>query len=153
MSLRALAAVLLISASGVTAVAAQDDPRQTPENAARFLRQILPGTTMAWDGNDGAGADVLHDSPYEPTTASPRVCDTAFRARYRNRHSGVLQANSHTVFWRSVREVSQQGGTVTVIDAESVRRYALVAEGTAARVAYAMEFLRQHCDPGADTGF
>lgn len=120
------AAALLAGILGSPASA--QPPLQTPENAQAFIRTIF--------------------SHYRPTDD---VCVSERPVRTENGAVG-----NQALRWRDVAEVAHEPGTkeVRVIMTDGNRNvFELAAASTAARLAYAMEFLRQHCDPAAETGF
>ncbi len=55
--------------------------------------------------------------------------------------------------WARIAEVKQYGLQITIVGGGTRQTVNLPSEALATRVAYAMEFLRQNCDPTAGTGF
>lgn len=55
--------------------------------------------------------------------------------------------------WDKVAEVKQSGSSITVTGISPAMRFHLASEALAARVTFAMEFLRMNCDTTAGTGF
>ncbi|CAN7525520.1 hypothetical protein LJR143_003551 [Pseudoxanthomonas sp. LjRoot143] len=60
---------------------------------------------------------------------------------------------SYGIDWDKVAEVKQDGTSVAVSGIKPAIRFKLASEPLAARVAYAMEFLRLECDATSGTGF
>lgn len=133
---------------GAAPAAAQDDPRQTPENAKLFIERTLPNSNYAWRPPN---AEHFHRvASISPNQTS--VCAITVNSVDQNTGQSTgngdwdfrhIRGITHYSHWKNV-ELHLQGGMISV-DAGS--------EATAARLAFAMEFLRQHCDPAVDTGF
>lgn len=119
--------------------------QQTPESAQRFLATALPREyTITFNNNN-----------YDERTAVSEIrslvaCETIWH------FSNILNPNRRLddgINWRGVIEVRQESTFVYITQEGYIRRYNLRSESLAARATFAMEFLRLHCDPTADTGF
>lgn len=55
--------------------------------------------------------------------------------------------------WAKIAKVQQSGNTVTVSPTSPGLRFRLSSDDLATRTTFAMEFIRQNCDPAAATGF
>lgn len=55
--------------------------------------------------------------------------------------------------WKKVAEIKQNDTSVIMRGAKPDLHFSFASESIATRMAYAMEFLRLHCDPTASTGF
>lgn len=64
-----------------------------------------------------------------------------------------LPASPFTLDWSKAAEVKQDGSSVSVMGIKPALKFYLPSEALAARVAYAMEFLRTNCDATSGTGF
>jgi hypothetical protein len=139
-----LIAALLIPAPTV----AQSGSAQTPENAQRFLTVNLPTKFIYYNPATMGSQEVFHQGP---VTSARNVCSTDYQA-----YTTAQGTQSWNLDWTAVAEVEHKTGTEVVEIKERKRMnriYNFNSPALAARAAYAMEFLRQHCDPSADTGF
>lgn len=147
-------AALMFAVCAVASAAsakAQQNGLQTPENAQRFLGLTLVGSSVEWDlGDRRVGVRLEKYTPKFDTDLP--LCKTSFEGTY-SYTGGGGRYDSHTLFYASLREVRQDRTRVIMVSKDSSRIIELRSESIAARVTYAMEFLRQHCDPSADTGF
>ena len=126
---------------------------QTPENAQRYLSTSLPERYTV----------IFPEAPNFPmdyrrqTSARPDgTCITVFEhsARGGTPFTGNPGDNVQRVGWADVEEIRQDGTSVVQLNRDGLRLvWQPASEAAAARLAYAMEFLRQHCDPAAGTGF
>ena len=115
------------------------------EGAQRFLTLNLPARFTV--GYNGRSIEVARISEPE----APNPCWTRFRERLDN---GVEA--SAGIAWRIVLEVRHAEGSsaVRLLNRNGHEfTYDFGSEALAARAAFAMEFLRQGCDPSASTGF
>lgn len=123
---------------------------QTPESAHRFLAAVLPDRYDLVDTEIG-GTEVM--TRYGSVEWDTDFCTT----RLQTRMSSTGGAQIQLIRWRAMHEVRQTGTRVVVMNIRSTfrrtRTFDFGTEALAARAAYAMEFLRQHCDPTAGTGF
>lgn len=162
---------------------ARQAPEQTVEGAQRFLSMVLPGNGYTSGGfrdavrqaGKNAGASVMLDGAGKVTDAST-VSRCTSRILYDNSSvSLIVTAGRRTqrlsvydlapgwvtggkpggFHWGEVKEVKQVGGTVELLFKGNTTwtTVHLGSNDLAARVAYAMEYLRIHCDPTASTGF
>ncbi len=147
-----------ISTSVVVAVAllaatpASAQVEQTSDGALKFLGQALSRAKVTWPGSDRFAWVVGTSITIGDHKASSCRTKLTFED---HGASGALIGNREVVVnWEAVAEV-KQGGSVVIVKTTypETTYYTLAAEGMAARVAYAMDFMRQYCDPGADTGF
>ena len=148
---------------------------QTPENAQKFIAQIggLGQLVYAWKSTgsgsfeqgvymDGTGSQPVQryfDKAVAPlwNVAAQGPCLTKFR--YQRTGYGYSVSTSEadgTIIWRSVGSVKAEGSYVYVEEGAGYQlshRFTLPNPALAARMAYAMEFLRVSCDATQGTGF
>lgn len=123
--------------------------QQTPENAQRFLALSLPSQyRYQLDGIDEAFT--------ERRTAEIQAQDSNCRTTWPNGRTD--QQTETSIDWRRTLEIRHNGRLVTLVvrnphDIRVTWFFDLGADAAAARAAFAMEFLRQHCDPAVGTGF
>jgi hypothetical protein len=128
-------------------LSAQGSPAQTPENAQRFLAINLP-TKFGYYSAALRSVDVFLVGP---ATSGRNVCATDFQA-----YTTGQGTASWGIDWATVAQVKHTSGSSVVEVYERkgmIRGIDFNSPSLAARAAFAMEFLRQHCDPSADTGF
>ena len=131
--------------------------QQTTEGAQEFLRlQFERGITHRFS----RGGEDRHDmtffvSPGKPTTDQ---CIT----HYKFNISNDPKATDSYIEWRNVPAVVQVGASVNVQNSPksaaqdpiyAFTKWEFGSPELAARAAFAMEFLRDACDPAASTGF
>lgn len=127
-----------------TLAIAQEGQGQTPENAQRFLQLTLPDTFQLC--NSSGCTNATRTSAVE---ISKNVCFTPFKVSYLNFTNVELG-----FLWDSIINVKQQGSQVDLVSINRVtERFDFGSDALATRAAFAMEFLRQHCDRAKDTGF
>lgn len=66
---------------------------------------------------------------------------------------GSLNGLSRKIDWSKVSEVAKSGNSITVREGGVSYRFTINAEDLLARTAFAMEFIKTHCDAAASTGF
>lgn len=148
---------------------------QTPESAVEFLRTVAAAGNMKFRMTDRRCARQYN---YWNTSRSREVCHTfdPYRAEivpsanpcvytikwvapppYTSEtvdwlHVSITPRSSGeaTVNWATLAAVTQDGMVVRVPGRSDA---VFASEALATRGAYAMEFLRNHCDPTAATGF
>jgi hypothetical protein len=127
-----------------TSLAAQESASQTPENAQRFLQLTLPNRFQLC--NRSGCVDATRTSPVE---ISKNVCFTPFNLSYFN-----LSNVAMGFLWDSIANVKQQNTQVDLVSTNGPTYIIdFKSDALATRAAFAMEFLRQHCDRAKDTGF
>lgn len=141
-----IAAVMLTVAPSATAQA----PAQTIGSAMRFLSiQFDRGMTLRTTFPQGK---VFEDTVLR-SSRSVKTCSSDFTLR-QHRDGWVGNAG---LYWPDVVDVRQRDAFVEVNTrvAKEIWKYAFDTGSPelAVRVAYAMEFLRQACDPAGTTGF
>ena len=137
-------------AVSIPTATAQGDGRQTPANAQRFLQLTLPGVRF-----HALNPDYAHQAPggFSTFRSVGEATDENCTMPFNYLEESIAQVLSGAIGWDRVREVSQEGARVIVSMTGWRGTLHLPSEQTAARVAYAMEFLRVHCDPASSTGF
>ena len=165
----------LVFLGGLLAAAAPVEAQgeQTVENAQRFLSQVLMGRSYHWGLVERSAAkarlSIVGKSPIIDASAkrrcvsSLRFDNSALELRSRNETQRFvdLQPGSRIgggppFNWGSDLGEARASGTRVYLKwtgAEDTSNIDMESEALATRVAYAMEFLRQHCDPTAGTGF
>lgn len=140
----------LLSGVPLAQAASGQAPQQTPENAQRFLAQIWPAsftlTASSW-----AGTAVVRR--LSPLTATRNNCGTSFQGIF---PEPWRTAQEFGFGWENVAEVIHGTGSSTVrINFKDgiIGTYDFGSGSLGDRAAFAMEFLRQACDPTANTGF
>lgn len=129
-------ALCLLSASATYA-----QGEQTPENAQRFLKITLPSNFTLC--NSHGCTEESRVTPIEPGNE----CHTKYQASYNTPGVGGI-------YWDGVVSVERSRSQVTVRNGTIVKLvFDFGSEQLATRAAFAMEFLKQHCDPAKDTGF
>lgn len=127
--------------------AAAQEAKQTPESAQRFLAINLPTFfSVSMNGQ----REITATRTTVPTATD--TCTTDFKARLGNESNAI----SWAMGWRSVVDVSNSEGSSYVVVKDKfgfTKGFDFGSAALAARAAFAMEFLRQSCDPAADTGF
>lgn len=127
-------------------------PAQTFEGAQQFLSitgQSLNARTIADD--DGA---VLEFRTRDLKQSVGLRCATSFA----NSYLDATPPGRGAIIWRDVAEMRADGRYVLIhqLDPKRGQRYFLriddPSDSLATRAAFAMEFLRQACDPTAGTG-
>lgn len=161
------------------AVGAQGQVQQTPAGAQEFLRQISVAGNVKWVPDDlsQCGRPYLTDGrrfservchTFQPYPArfqsvAENVCRTTVVSdapqphAYGRRHLSTYlsytfyppDANPFSLRWQQVAEVTQHAEVVRV----NGRTFQFGSEALAVRAAYAMNFLKDHCDATAATGF
>jgi len=136
----ALGACLLLAAAAPAAAQGE----QTPEGARRFLEQVLPGVVVQVPGGTWR-IEIVSINP--PTDDG---CHLGYRdiQLTDNNSPGI-----HGFDFADVFEIRAEGTDVVVVQRHVTVNWRIGSEAMAARVAYALEFLRQRCDRTADTGF
>jgi hypothetical protein len=66
---------------------------------------------------------------------------------------GYLNALNRKIDWSKVSEVSKSGNVITVREGGVGYRFAIASPDLLSRTAFAMEFIKNHCDAAAATGF
>lgn len=143
-----LAAALLLPTSSLIAQSAG----QTPENAQRFVAMTLPTTISNYHAPSNWRI-LMHRT--STAASASEDCQTTFSARV-DQGSGLSDPQPITLDWRATLEVIHQAGSSDVSLVQANDWKIMIGYGSAniaARAAFAMEFLRQHCDPTAGTGF
>jgi hypothetical protein len=157
-----LSLIVLVTAVLVSAVRAQDaPPQQTVENAQRFLSDALPRRATVqetWRNSqsDPGATHGIRSAYYEVFSLVDqrgRPLDTRCETVVLYSSSPDPERTLTSVKWWDVEEVRQDDTIVIVESAYRTQRFNLPTSALAARVAFAMEFLRGECDPGRDTGF
>lgn len=135
------AASLLLQAHPAVA-----QPAQTPENAQKFLSMYLPTNfSLVYKGK------AMKMRRASPVTWSQEFCTTEFK---RVTEDSLIQDAG--ISWLSVIEVRHVSNSAIVVVTDTShfhQTFDFQSPDLAARAAFAMEFLRQHCDPAAETGF
>ena len=153
-------AVFLGSALCAVAPArAQDDPRQTVENAELFLDKALVGAfgQMYVSNVEAAGwhYTVAEASPSERCVSRFKVNVPAFN--YYGTNYAARASDDVIVDWRKVTQVSrdENGTWITIygLGWSHPTKFWPSSPTMAARVAFAMEFLRTECDETKGLGF
>lgn len=143
----AVAALALLSGTSE----AQPSSGQTPENARRFLAQALPGTSARSVYISHANAVSIGDNiPVKDLEAAD--CQIDFNA-IKTYGENTKVNGVHGFFFSSMLEAKQDKTRVIITSKVVTETIELRSEALAARVAYAMEFLRQDCDKLSQTGF
>ena len=123
---------------------------QTPENANRFLASVFPRRLTA-NRNGHWEAERVSDLTFRGN------CFVYFQTR-RLRDNRVAR---NELSWEYIAEARQGDAAhesrsivyLTFRESGTVWYLNFGSPALAARAAYAVEFLRQHCDPAAGTGF
>lgn len=155
---------------------------QTPQGAQQFIKQLaekraltieVEHPTWGWNtgglittvGSNSRRVTMTHTFPPDPvrSASSDNKCETVLDY---NQPGAVpskppgygsigypLLINDKTIRWRTVTEVSQERNSIVWTDRRVKWRINVASEDLAARLAYAMEFLRIACDDTAGTGF
>jgi hypothetical protein len=139
--MRSVAALLLFAAAPGAAFA--QAAQQTPENAQRFIVLNFP-QSFQWAG----GPDTIILT--EPVVA-PNNCTNVLRGH-------TFEGNrpfEFTLDWRYVAGVTPfiNGVVRLAFRGNLILDLNFNAQALGDRAAFAMEFVRQHCDPAANTGF
>jgi hypothetical protein len=154
---------------------------QTPEGAQEFLKMISDAGNVESELSEkncvstdarpyanvaSAFKDACHTFAYYKTKISkaPDICKTVLNFEslgdydwtdtYKQFKDVSIRAPFVPTFvldWSRVAEVSRKGSTVTV--GTGLKPLHFASESLAIRAAYAMDFLRQHCDVTNATGF
>ena len=66
---------------------------------------------------------------------------------------GYLNGLNRKIDWSKVSEVSNNGGVITIREGGVGYRFVIGSQDLLARTAFAMEFIKSHCDAAASTGF
>lgn len=132
----------------------------TMTDAGGFFSGPTYGTQCNVTGSDYWTAPPYTNARYASTApCSGRMdggqpyYDREVRNGDRKYTRGDLGAGAAVVNWAKVAEVKQYGLQVAIVGGGMRQTVNLPSDALAARVAYAMEFLRQNCDPTAGTGF
>jgi hypothetical protein len=120
--------------------------QQTPESAQRFLANTLP--RLYGNRSNYSGSTEQMERTSEITTSG--ACGMRWSAKEPAESELTLSGG---VGWYEVREVRQSQTLVYVVAKNVTYIFDFRAENLASRATFAMEFLRLHCDPVADTGF
>jgi hypothetical protein len=142
-----VAAALALTMALGGPVAARAQQGQTLEGAQQFL--AITGKSLKARGvyDDGDGFDFqITDMQQNPKNR----CVTSFAV--------PAETGRKAIIWRDVSDVKADGRYVVVRQLDNQReaynmRIDYQAESLATRAAFAMEFIRQACDPTAGTGF
>ncbi len=148
-TLRAACCLLGFLLAIANPVAAQP-AEQTVEAAQRFLAiQFDRGMATSSTQTDQPG--VIRGRVIA-SRARPDRCTSGYVWQDQSGGSGPGEED-----WPNIVSVQHQGSTVlttrSVPQQTMVTTYEIGSTDLASRVAYAMEFLRQACDPSANTGF
>ncbi len=162
---RTIHALLLAAAAlACTPALAQ---QQTPANAQTFLQLTAEktGATLSWYSR---GAWNIHrfegtNYPTPPDKVNSITSKSACMSVINIDDKYGIESVDPVVYkrrvtdvevdWNKVPSVTQNGMGVELKIAGQPMRLDMPSESLAARVAYAMEFLRVHCDSSAKTGF
>lgn len=141
---KALLLCVLATCIGIPKATAQ--PQQTPENAQRFLAAALPERFLL----QFESAPPVNAVRISQVQTENNHCGTRF-----NYHlEGVSAQRGMPLNWSQVASVMQQAEAITLQLTAQYRLYFnFPSRDLATRATFVMEFLRQHCDPLADTGF
>ncbi|MFC3711147.1 hypothetical protein ACFOMD_01100 [Sphingoaurantiacus capsulatus] len=110
-------------------------------NEERYANVTARAHPLVSTAANGACATILKFTDY----ANPDYAD--------GWKIGPRGIDSVTLDWRKVAKVTANGSYVDVSPSQPGVQFRLASPDLAKRVAYAMEFLRQECDPAAATGF
>lgn len=180
-----MSAIVLLSAACLPAQSQADQPKQTVENAQRFLQITLPGrpyyAASMRDLIDAEerrhGGRAYLEGHAVITNADPIArCKSRLFYKYPDNVELVVHlrgqnarerltsfapnlagelGNKDGVAWSEVLE-AKADNTRVLIKFNGATAYAAIdagAQSMAARVAYAIEFLRVNCDKASGTGF
>lgn len=123
--------------------------QQTPTSAQLFLATTLPKQYTVIFKDTGFGS-VRDESATVSDIKSSSACYTTW---YRSNKLNPNARMDDGINWRGVVEVRQERTFVYITSEIYTKVYDFRSESLAARAAFAMEFLRLHCDPTAGTGF
>lgn len=154
--------VLTVALLGQASLAqAQDDPRQTPENANKFLVLNLNNVSLSGEGDMTGYISARTENIRE--TGDPCSIDIGYAGKrnYMNRTGDqTVFPHNFTLHFRSVTDIQYDDSSVslavsTLIDGTRMHKIRLgqPSKEMATRVAFAMNFLKSHCNPADQTGF
>jgi hypothetical protein len=150
-------AIILAAAIGMSGAAAAQTEQQTIENAHAFLVLTLPRTYtshVACPNVTGGWCNTHRTSILSPPVPHGR-CGTLLYVR----HDFQNFDNEKVIYWDHVTSVDHADGgsnvAVTMTSGASAQRFyfEVASPDLAARVAFAMEFIRRSCDPTQGLGF
>jgi hypothetical protein len=134
----------------VVASSASAQQSQTPESAQKFIALHFP---LEMEYVTSSGHVIKYLLRARPTYDPRVICNTTIDAPS-ERNDG---SSFKYIHWPWISGVSRNEGSAIVIletnSADYFYRLRFGSAALAARASFAMEFLRQHCDPAADTGF
>lgn len=150
-------AFLVGVAASLSAPAAAQAEQQTVENAQAFLALTLPRTYtshVACPNVPGGWCNTHRTSILSPPVPHGR-CATLFNVR----HDFNNFDNEKVIYWDHVTSVDHADASsnvaVTMTTGATAQRFyfEVTSPDLAARVAFAMEFIRRSCDPTQGLGF
>lgn len=169
MEIRSTALALGLSIT-LCAPALAQETKQTVEGAQKFLELVLPGATIdtnTWAINDKSISLERFGKVENITTVGRchtrvKVAFDAYERRMPNPATGRHESFSwsattrtldmHFDKWTEVEVVSKRMTRVHTTTAKPIRLYSS-SESLSARLAHALDFLRQNCDAASATGF
>jgi hypothetical protein len=145
---RFLFAGILIGIIPMSSSTFAQEGQQTPENAQKFLALSWPSSFELW--TDGIKTLTVYN--VGKASSLKRVCHTDLDGRTPD---GVVL--NWGVMWSHVVDIKHSEGSNLIYIKEKnqrfIRKYDFQSPSLAARAAFAMEYLKQHCDPASATGF
>jgi hypothetical protein len=86
-------------------------------------------------------------------TANAPTYQTQFTQGTTRYSRGYLNPLNRKIDWTKVSEVSNNGGVITIREGGVGYRFAIGSQDLLARTAFAMQFIKTHCDAATSTGF
>lgn len=157
-----MALLALVAACASVPASAQTDPKQTPGNANKFLSLSLVNLEAGGNMTGGGWARINLTSTKQ---FADDVCAIEMTGSGKYNYSDRTGDNffSRSQVFVNFREVSDASVTGSVlylshpsyIEGNKVPRlsFTFPSEDLAVRVAFAMNFLKAHCNPAEQTGF
>jgi hypothetical protein len=143
-----LAALLLALPPAVHA-----QPQQTSAGAQKFLESALSGAQIRFYYASGS----FQDGKLAGAVTSPRECATSIEGidLPADNELGANFISGKVIAWDRIAGVSVSSADITVkrLGSQEYYKFTFPTSEYAARVGYAMEFLRIACDKAAATGF
>jgi hypothetical protein len=152
----------MVAAIAPVSAYAQTEIKQTPENANKFLSLSLTNLEASGNMNGGGWAKINLTSTKQ---IGNDICAIEMNGYGVYNYMDRTGDNSFSqgqvfVIFRDVSDVTVTGSVVylshpTYIAGNKVPRlgFSLPSDDLAVRVAYAMNFLKAHCNPVEQTGF